>query len=174
LTLQGVPPASVVAGANYFFQPTASDSNTAVVFTISGQPNWAHFDTTSGALSGSPSTLEEGTTGHIVISASNATSQASLTPFTIQVKAPASATAKLSWTAPTENTDGTPITDLAGYRILYGTNASALTNIITVAGANTTALEISGLAEGTYYFAVVAYDSAGLDGEQSNLANEVM
>jgi hypothetical protein len=97
-----------------------------------------------------------------------------LKPFTIQVKPPASATATLSWTAPTENTDGTPITDLAGFRILYGTKPSELTKTITVEGAHARTLEISGLAEGTYFFAVVAYDSAGLDGDQSRLANQTI
>lgn len=170
VTLQGTPPTSVTAGNTYSFQPKASASSTAIAFSISGQPTWAHFDTSTGALSGTPSTLDEGTTGHIVITAGNGTSTASLTPFSIQVIAPASSTATLSWTAPTENTDGTPITNLAGYRILYGTDPSALTKTITIAGANSTAFEISGLVQGTYYFAVVAYDSAGLDGDQSMLA----
>jgi hypothetical protein len=31
--------------------------------------------------------------------------------------------ATLSWTAPTENTDGTTLANLAGYRIRYGTSA---------------------------------------------------
>jgi Fibronectin type III domain len=170
VTLQGIPPTSIAAGDTYSFQPTVAASSTVVIFKISGQPAWSHFDTSNGALRGTPSVLDEGSSGHIVITASNATSTASLTPFTIRVTPPASATAKLSWTAPTENTDGTPITDLAGYHILYGTSPSELTNTITVASANATTFEISGLAEGTYYFAVVAYNSAGLDGDQSSLA----
>jgi len=172
--LRGTPPASVAAGGTYSFQPSVSASNTAVIFKISGQPSWAHFDTSNGALSGRPSALQEGTTGHIVITASNATSTTSLTPFTIKVTAPLSATATLSWTAPTENTDGTPITDLAGYHILYGTSPSDLTNTITVASSKATTFEITGLAEGTYYFAVVAYNSADLDGDQSSLANQTI
>lgn len=174
VTLQGIPPASVTAGSTYSFQPTVSSGSTVVIFKISGQPAWAHFNTSNGALSGTPNTFDEGTTGHIVITASNATSTASLTPFTIQVKAPGPATATLSWTAPTENTDGTPITDLAGYHIYYGTSPSELTQTITVAGAGATTYEISGLAEGTYYFAVVAYNSAGVDSGQSNVANQTI
>ncbi len=173
VTLQGTPPTSVTAGSTYSFQPTVSASSTVVIFKISGQPAWAHFDMSNGALSGTPSALDEGSTGHIVITATNATSTASLTPFTIQVTPPnGSATATLSWTAPTENTDGTPVTDLAGYHILYGTSPSELTNTVTVAGAATTTFEISGLAEGTYYFAVVAFNSAGLDSGQSNIADQ--
>jgi Fibronectin type III domain len=172
--LQGTPPTSVTAGSTYSFQPTVSASSTVVIFKISGQPAWAHFDMSNGALKGTPSALDQGSTGHIVITATNATSTASLTPFTIQVTPPkGSATATLSWTAPTENIDGTPVTDLAGYHILYGTSPSELTNTVTVAGAATTTCEISGLAEGTYYFAVVAFNSAGLDSGQS-MADQII
>src|ERR1700722_17178464 len=174
VTLQGNPPTSVTVGSTYSFEPTVSASSTMVIFKISGQPAWAHFDMSNGALSGTPSNLDEGSTGHIVITASNATSTASLTPFTIQVK-PArtgSASATLSWTAPTENTDGTPVTDLAGYHILYGTSPSELNSTVTVAGAATTTFEIDGLAEGSYYFAVVAYNSAGFDSGQSDVTSQ--
>jgi len=174
VTLQGTPPTSVTANSTYSFEPTVSASSTLVTFKISGQPAWAHFDMSNGVLSGTPTTLDEGSTGHIVITASNATSTASLTPFTIRVKAPeaGSASATLSWTAPTENTDGTPVTDLAGYHIHYGTSPSELTKTVTVFGAEATTFEIGGLAEGTYYFAVVAYNSAGLDSGQSNIADQ--
>lgn len=33
-------------------------------------------------------------------------------------------TVSLSWVAPTENTDGTPLTDLAGYNIYYGRSSA--------------------------------------------------
>jgi Fibronectin type III domain len=174
VTLEGTPPTSVTIGSTYSFEPTVSASSTVVTFKITGQPAWARFDMSNGALSGTPSTLDEGSTGHIVITASNATSTASLTPFTIQVK-PArtgSASATVSWKAPTENTDGSPVTDLAGYHILYGPSPSELTSTVTVAGAASTTYEIGGLAEGTYYFAVVAYNSAGFESGQSDITNQ--
>ena len=174
VTVEGTPPTSVTVGSTYSFEPTVSPSSTVVTFKITGQPAWARFDMSNGALSGTPSTLDEGSTGHIVITASNATSTASLTPFTIQVK-PArtgSASATLSWKAPTENTDGTPVTDLAGYHILYGPSPSELTSTVTVAGAATTTYEIGGLAEGTYYFAVAAFNSAGFESGQSDITNQ--
>jgi hypothetical protein len=36
---------------------------------------------------------------------------------------PSGTTATLTWDAPTTNADGTPLTDLAGYRIYYGTTS---------------------------------------------------
>jgi predicted phage tail protein len=95
-------------------------------------------------------------------------------PFSIQVttsSASASGSATLSWTPPTENTNGTPITDLAGYEIHYGTSADSLTQTIQVVGAATTEYEISNLAEGTYYFTVTAYNSQGIQSAPSSMAS---
>jgi len=67
----------------------------------------------------------------------------------------------LSWVAPTLNTDGTILNDLAGYTIDYGTSATAMTQSVTVTGATSTRYTIASLAPGTYYFSVTAYSSAG-------------
>jgi hypothetical protein len=83
----------------------------------------------------------------------------------------ADGTATLTWVAPTENADGTPITDLAGYTLYYGTNPSDLTQSITVSGAASTTTAVKDLAAGTYYFAVAAYNAMGLESQQSNVAS---
>jgi hypothetical protein len=58
--------------------------------------------------------------------------------------------------------DGTALTDISGYRILYGASANALTNSVNVTGASTTSYSIGGLTSGaTYYFALVTLNSAG-------------
>jgi len=77
-------------------------------------------------------------------------------------------TASLSWTAPTEDTDGGPLTALNGYTVYYGTSPSALTQSAIVGGATTTSYTVTGLAAGTWYFAVAA---DALDGTQSALSN---
>lgn len=64
--------------------------------------------------------------------------------------------ATLSWASPTQNTDGSALTNLAGYRIIYGTSASALTQSIQVMNPAVTTYIVSNLAPGTYYFAVIA------------------
>jgi hypothetical protein len=174
LTIAGTPVASVTAGSAYFFQPTVSASTGTVTFSITGQPAWASFSTTTGALTGTPSAGKVGTTGSIAITASDGSSRAYLAPFTIQVKAVASspppATAALSWTEPTHNTDGSPIKDLAGYHIYYGTNESNPSQKIDITGATATTYVVQGLAPGTYYFTVVAYNAAGIDSPNSNVA----
>jgi len=81
--------------------------------------------------------------------------------------------ATLSWTAPTENTDGTALTNLSGYRILYGTSASSLSNVVTVANAGLTTYVID-LMPGTYYFAVKAYTATGAQSASSNVVAKVV
>jgi hypothetical protein len=87
---------------------------------------------------------------------------------------PATGSANLSWTAPTENTNGTPLTDLAGYHIYYGTSAGAWTSTITILDATETSYVVSGLASGTYYFAVVAFNSEGIDSADSNVGSKTI
>jgi hypothetical protein len=75
--------------------------------------------------------------------------------------------ATLSWKAPTTNTNGTPVTPLTGFHIYYGTSENALTQSIAVSGATTTTYEITGLASGTWYFAVAADAADGTEGARS-------
>jgi hypothetical protein len=176
--LTGTPATSVTAGQNYLFQPTVSQGGGVVTFKVQGKPTWASFDPDTGVLTGKPATSNEGTTGSITITGTNGSTSSSIGPFAIVVKAPAATaatgSATLSWTPPTENTDGSPVTDLAGYHILYGTSAGALTTTITVANAAETSYVVGGLAPGTYYFAVVAYNSAGMDSPESNVGSKTI
>ena len=80
-------------------------------------------------------------------------------------------TATLSWAAPTTNTDGTPVTPLSGYTIYYGTSPSALSHSIP-ASATATSYEITGLAPGTWYFAVAAVAKAGTTSAMSNIGSK--
>lgn len=76
--------------------------------------------------------------------------------------------AAISWESPTTNVDATPLTNLAGTRIVYGTSADALTGIIDVPGAGVKAYTVTGLTPATWYFAARAYNSVG--GESANSA----
>jgi Fibronectin type III domain/Putative Ig domain len=181
VSLTGTPATSVTAGQNYVFQPTVSAGSGTVTFQIQGKPAWAAFSATTGALTGTPAAANEGTSGAITITGSNGSSSASIGPFTIAVNAPSSTppapatgTASLSWTEPTENTNGAPLTDLAGYHIYYGTTSGQWTSTITVLVATQTSYVVSGLAPGTYYFAIVAFNTAGEDGPLSNVASKTI
>ena len=130
------------------------------------------FNSATGALTGTPTASEEGSSTPITITGSNGTSSASIdSPFIVQVRAPAatSGSATLYWIPPTQNTNGTPITNLAGFHIYYGTSANALTTTVTVEGGSSATYTITGLNAGTYYFSVVAYNTEGVDSPNSNL-----
>ena len=80
---------------------------------------------------------------------------------------PTTKSVTLSWVAPTLNTDGTILNDLAGYYVNYGTSATALNQTATVTGATSTTTTITNLSSGTYYFSVTAYSSAGTESAPS-------
>ena len=66
--------------------------------------------------------------------------------------------AKLSWDAPSTNEDGTPLTDLAGFKIYYGTSSGNYTQNIDV--GNVTTYTVASLTDGlAYYFVVTAYNT---------------
>lgn len=73
----------------------------------------------------------------------------------------------LSWLPPTAHTDGTLMTDLAGYHIHYGTAPRDYPSTIQVANPGISNYVVQGLAPGTYYFAVSAYDSSGAESQYS-------
>jgi hypothetical protein len=75
----------------------------------------------------------------------------------------------LSWNAPTTNTDGTPLTDLAGYKVHMGTSSGNYTTVVDI--GNVTTYTVSNLAPGTYYFVVTAYDSSNIESGFSNEAS---
>lgn len=176
-TISGTPSTGITVGTNYSFTPTASDSDGGkLVFSIQNPPSWASFDTTTGRLSGSPKITDTGTTLNIVITATDGTAKASLAAFSITVTATpvTPGAAAVSWVAPTENVNGTALTDLAGYNIYYGTNAASLNQKAAVSNAGATAYTVSGLTSGTWYFAVTSYTSDGVESARSPLSSKTI
>jgi hypothetical protein len=91
-------------------------------------------------------------------------------PLTQSPPPAAVAAVNLAWSAPTENSDGTPLTDLKGYKIHYGTQSQNYTGSISVDNPTVTTYLVDSLPAGTYYFAVTAYNSVGAE---SSLSDEV-
>ena len=105
----------------------------------------------TGQLSGTPASAYGGTTAsNIVISVFDGTVSASLPAFSISVAAPPTGTVTLSWTPPTTNSDGSPLTDLAGYRIVYGTASRTYTQSLTIGAPAVASASIEGLALSGY------------------------
>jgi len=113
-TISGNPMTSVQAGKPYSFTPTASDPNSdPLSYSIANQPPWASFSTTTGQLSGTPTSTNAGKTfAGIVITVSDGRGGiASLPTFAIVVTAASSGTTNrapvISGTPPTTANVGT-------------------------------------------------------------------
>jgi putative Ig domain-containing protein len=171
--ISGTPSTSVKAGSAYAFTPTASDpEGKTLTFSITNKPVWATFSTTTGKLSGTPSSAQTGTYSNISIKVSDGSLTASLPAFSIVVSTTTTTgSATLSWTPPTRNTDGTTLTNLAGYRILYGTSPTALTRTVQIANAGLSRYVVENLTAGTWYFSVRAYSTTGVESSSSNTAS---
>lgn len=84
-------------------------------------------------------------------------------------------TATLSWEAPTTNTDGTPLTDLTGYRIDYSEDPFDLSYAsVDVPNAQATSEVIGPLPPGTWYFAVEAVNSQKVESTDSSIVSKVL
>jgi Putative Ig domain len=174
-TISGTPAKSVNAASTYSFQPTASDANSdPLTFSIANRPSWASFSASTGKLSGTPSASNIGTYSSIVISVSDGKASVSLPSFSIAVTQYAVGAATLSWMPPTQNTDGSVLTNLSGYRIYYGTSPSALNQTITLNNPGLTTYIVQNLSPATYYFAVKALASTGVESSLSTTASKTI
>jgi len=167
-TISGAPATSVVAGDDYRFTPTTTDlSGGKLTFSIKNAPGWAAFSATTGELSGTPTAADVGIYSNITISVSDGKTTATLPEFPIVVTQSANASVTLSWTAPTENADGTPLTNLAGYWIYYGTSAEAMTKSVQIDNPGIQTYVLSNLSPGTWYFSMTAYSTADVQSTNS-------
>jgi hypothetical protein len=169
-TISGTPPAAAREGQAYYFKPTATDADgDALTFSITNRPAWASFSATTGVLKGTPGAGTVGSYANIAIRVSDGAKSASLPAFSIGVQQASMGSATLSWQAPTQRSDGTALTNLAGYRIRYGTASGSYPNQVQIANPGVTSYVISNLPAGTYYFVATAYDADGRESEFSGV-----
>jgi hypothetical protein len=173
-SIAGSPPGAINIGDLYSFVPNASDADgDTLAFSIENQPVWASFNEGTGELSGQPSLADVGVYENIRISVSDGAVTASLPNFSISVDQVGTFSTTLSWTAPTLNEDGTNLTDLAGYKIYWGTTPGVYTDSVNV-DAGLTTYVVENLAPGTYEFVATAINSAGVESQFSNTATKVL
>jgi len=105
--------------------------------------------------------------------ASNTTSTA---PITVAENPPVTAAppvttvngvATLDWQPPTQNSDGSALTNLAGYTVYYGTSPDNLSKSVKVTNPGLTAYSVTGLTAGTWYFAVTSYSADGVESSRT-------
>lgn len=174
-TIQGQPGTSIVAGQAYSFRPTANDANgDTLTFTASNLPDWASINQSTGAVSGTPTSTDVGTYSGITITVSDGSATASLTAFAITVTDISTGSATLSWTPPTQNSDGSTLTNLAGYRITYGRSANVLDRSISLTNPSLNTYVVENLSAGTWFFSVTSVNSEGTASSSSNVASKTI
>ena len=174
-TISGTPPTSAKVNQAYSFQPTASDPDgDQLTFQIANKPAWATFDASTGRLSGTPSSSYTGTFSDIRISATDGKATSSLNAFAVSDAGRQVGSATLSWQPPTSNTDGSPLVNLAGYVIRYGTSLNALATEVRVSNPGLTTYVVSELEPATWYFQVSAYNSSGVESAPSATASKTI
>jgi hypothetical protein len=174
-TISGSPASSVVAGQAYSFQPAATDPNgDQLTFSAANVPGWATFNASTGRISGTPTAAQVGSYSNITITVSDGTAQASLPAFSITVNDMGTGTATLSWTPPTQNSDGTALTNLAGFQVRYGRSASNLDQAVSLDNPSINRYVVENLSAGTWYFAVVSVNTTGATSSLSNTSNKTI
>ena len=106
----------------------------------------------------------------IGITVSDGQATAELPDFAIDVTSVALGSVTLSWIPPSENTDGSPLTDLAGYRIYYGVDPQNFSDVIEITNASLTSYVVDNLTPNTWYFAASALNSSGVESTLSSPA----
>jgi hypothetical protein len=94
-----------------------------------------------------------------------------LPAFTIAVNQMSAGNATLDWTAPTENTDGSVLTNLAGYNVHYGTSADKLTQVDKLTNPGLTSYVVDNLSSGKWYFAISSYAANGVESSNSGVVS---
>jgi hypothetical protein len=164
-----------LVGSHYSFTPLAIDPDgDALSFTVLNLPEWASFNPTTGRLSGTATAADVGTYDDIVIRVSDGQATSPLPAFAITIVPVATGTAMLSWTPPTANTDGSPLTNLAGYRVHWGTTRGSYAHSVTLNGAGLSSYVVDQLTPGTWYFVVTAVNALGVESSFSNEASKTI
>jgi Putative Ig domain/Fibronectin type III domain len=184
-TISGNAAATVPPGQAYSFQPTAKDPNgLRITYGIYNKPAWLTFDSATGRLYGTPGVNNVGAYANIVITAYDGyskgvlpafaiTVQASQPPATTAVTPTAASPVTVQWLPPTQNTDGSALTNLAGYRVYYGTATTNLDHTATISNPGLARYVLGDLAPATWYFAMTAYSSNGQESDRSEIESLV-
>lgn len=104
------------------------------------------------------------------------TAVAATTSFQLLCNWPGNTTAIVTWAPPTTNTDGSPLTDLAGFRVQWGQQSGDQNMDQTVYLSNPALRTWTSPAlspTGQWFFGVKAFNSLGLESALSNIASKV-
>ena len=174
-TISGEPPRAVAVGSAYTFTPHARDpQGDRLTFSVENLPAWASFNSGTGRLSGRPTSEHVGTARAIVIRVTDGESTTSLAAFDLTVQAFGAGSATLSWAPPTTNTDGSPLTNLSGYKVYWGTAPGEYPNSVTLTNPGLTSYVVGNLAPATYSFVMTSVSATGIESAFSRAATKTI
>ena len=174
-SISGSPSTVVMQDTAYNFVPTASDPDgDDLVFSVSNLPPWATFSAATGMVSGMPGSADVGQYADVTISVTDGEATATLAAFDLEVVATTAGAAVLTWMPPTENTDGSPLDDLAGFKVYWGTTPGSYPNVATVPNPGISTYVIQDLTPATWYFVATAYDGFGNESPFSEPASKTI
>lgn len=169
--INGNPDTAVMINQLYEFEPTVQDPDgDTLTFDIENKPDWAIFESAVGRLWGQPTLGDVGTYENIVVTVTDGEKSDALPAFSVTVTDTALGSVSLSWQPPTENEDGTPVTDLSGYKIYYGKSSGLYDNEVDIGDPDMTNYVVDNLLPDTYYFAATAYNESGVESSYSGEA----
>jgi hypothetical protein len=158
----------------FAFLPALSMAAPSVSISVNPATGTAPYQATltwgsNGAVSCEAS---DGWSGPKATSGTQAVTISAATKFTLTCTA-ADGQTTLTWTNPTQNTDGTPLTDHAGTNIYRGTSAANLARVKSV-GRGISSTTDTSLASGTYLYAATAVNTSSVESDKSATASVVV
>lgn len=173
--ISGLPPSTATADYYYDFTPQASDPDgDTLSFSVQNLPTWVSFDTRSGEMSGKPRMADVGIFSNILVSVSDGQETTSLRAFSITVDEMGVLSTTLTWTPPTQNEDGSALTDLAGYNFYWGNRPGDYTKSARIDSAGVSSFVVENLPAGTLEFVATSFNSAGIESDYSNPMTKVV
>ena len=154
-----ITPQQLAAGT-YWIAYLPNNNGLHFVKAVDGTSSGKYYSFTYGTL---PTTFS--------VSPSSTTSHWSL--YTTLNPTTSTGSVSLRWDAPTTNVDDTPLTDLAGFKIYWGTATGVYTDFVDA--GMTLCYVLSGLTSGlTYYFVATAYNISANESSYSNEVNKAI
>jgi hypothetical protein len=148
--------------------PSLVMPNVGLIDRSRGDSTSVAANTTGGAATTTPTTATA--TPPTAPAPSSGSGLGSTTAATNPSK-PSTGVATLDWTPPTENSDGSVLTNLAGYTVYYGTSPGSLDQSLKITNPGLTAYTLTNLPAGTWYFAVTSYSSTGVESTRSGVVS---
>jgi hypothetical protein len=174
-SISGTPSPAVNVGQGYAFAPTVTAPNVGELkFSIANMPRWAQFDSATGVLFGTPQAGDEGSYTDILISVSSDGLTDTLPVFSVTVNQVSPGSVTLNWISPSQNTDSSTLTNLAGFKIYFGTSLGSYSNTVLIDNPGITTFVVENLAPNTWYFVLTAYDQWGKESDFSNVVTKVI